>query len=82
MKSYIYIYVVPKTPEGISLAEIVSFLQEKEIPSYKLPEEDILWIRSWTGVLHPKPWAIKIIAELDEVLPGRPQDETLSQLLK
>lgn len=46
----------------------------------KLPEGDILWIRSWTGVLHPEPWAIKIVAELDETLPGRPHDETLSQL--
>ena len=46
----------------------------------KLPEGDVLRIRSWTGVLHPKPWAIKILAELDETLPGRPHDETLSQL--
>jgi hypothetical protein len=44
----------------------------------KLPEGDVLRIRSWTGVLHPKPWAIKILAELDETLPGRPHDETLS----
>lgn len=36
-----------------------------------------LWIRSWTGVLHPKPWAIKILAELGETLPGRPHAETL-----
>jgi len=46
----------------------------------KLPEGDVLRIRSWTGVLHPNPWAIKILAELDETLPGRPHDETLSQL--
>ena len=46
----------------------------------KLPDGDILRIRSWTGVLRPEPWAIKVIAELDETLPGRPHDETMSQL--
>lgn len=46
----------------------------------KLPEGDVLWIRSWTGVLHHEPWTIKIVAELDETLPGHPHDETLSQL--
>ena len=46
----------------------------------KLAEGDVLWVRSWTGVLHPKPWAVKIITELDETLPGHPHDETMSQL--
>jgi len=46
----------------------------------KLPDGDVLWIRSWTGVAHPEPWAIKIVAELEETLPGRPHDETLSLL--
>lgn len=46
----------------------------------KLPDGDILWIRSWTGVLYPEPWAIKIMASLDETLHGRPHEETLSQL--
>ena len=46
----------------------------------KLPEGDTLWIRSWTGVLHPKPWAIKILADLGETLPGRPHDETIAHL--
>lgn len=46
----------------------------------KIPDGDVLWIRSWTGVLHPEPWAIKVIAELDETLSGRPSDETVSKL--
>ena len=46
----------------------------------KLPEGDTLWIRSWTGVLHPKPWAIKVLADMGETLPGRPHDETLAHL--
>ena len=46
----------------------------------KLPDGDILRIRSWTGVLHPEPWAIEVITELDETMPGRPHDETMSQL--
>jgi len=46
----------------------------------KLPDGDVLWIRSWTGILHPKAWAINILEELDETLPGHPHDETLSML--
>ena len=30
----------------------------------KLPESDTLWIRFSMGVLHPEPWAIRIIKEL------------------
>lgn len=46
----------------------------------KMPDGDVLWVRSWTGVLHPQPWAIKVLGEVDETVPGRPHDETLSQL--
>lgn len=46
----------------------------------KLPEGDILWVRSWTGVLHPKPWAIKVLSDLGETLPGHPGDETIAHL--
>ena len=42
----------------------------------KLPEGDILWIRSGTGVLHPQPWAIKITGELGEFLSRSPFDYT------
>jgi len=45
----------------------------------KLPGGDILRVRSWTGVLYPQPWAIKIIEEIGEVLPGVPHGETLLQ---
>ncbi len=45
----------------------------------KLQDGDTLWIRSWTGVLHPKYWSIKVLGDLGETLPGRPHDETLSQ---
>jgi len=30
----------------------------------KLPDGDILWIRSQSGFLHPSPWAMKITQEL------------------
>lgn len=46
----------------------------------KVQDWDVLWIRSWTGVAHPVPWAIMVRAILDETLPGRPHDETLKQL--
>ncbi|MDO8637818.1 MAG: phenylphosphate carboxylase subunit gamma [Dehalococcoidia bacterium] len=48
--------------------------------SADLPGGDVLWIWSWTGVPHPKPWSIKIKGEVGETLPGRPHDETLSNL--
>jgi hypothetical protein len=37
----------------------------------ELPEGDVLWIRFYTGVLHPQPWAVKIIQELGEYLAKR-----------
>jgi hypothetical protein len=48
--------------------------------SDKLTDSEILRVRSWTGVMHPQPWAIKVVKELDETLPGRPHDETLKTL--
>ena len=42
----------------------------------KLPDSDTLWVRSWTGVLHPKPWAIKVLSDLGETQPGHPAAET------
>lgn len=38
----------------------------------KLPDGDILWVRSPLGVLNPKPWAIKIVDRIGESVPGRP----------
>ena len=29
-----------------------------------MPSSDTLWIRFSTGLLHPKPWAIRIVEEL------------------
>jgi hypothetical protein len=43
----------------------------------KLPGGNILRVRSWTGVLYPRPWAIKIVEEMGEVIPGIPHGETL-----
>ena len=31
----------------------------------KLPEGDTLWIRSLLGQIHPQPWRIRIIEQLD-----------------
>ncbi len=38
----------------------------------KLPDGDVLWIRSETGYLHPEPWAIKVLEELPPYVPGQP----------
>jgi len=43
----------------------------------KLPGGDVLRVRSWTGVLYQRPWAIKIVEEVGEVVPGIPHGETL-----
>jgi hypothetical protein len=50
--------------------------------SENLPGADILRIRSWTGVLYPHPWFIKIIEELEEVVPGVPHGETLQTSMR
>ena len=43
----------------------------------KLPDGDILRVRTWTGVLLSEPWRIKILGEMGEVVPGIPHGETL-----
>lgn len=43
----------------------------------RLPDGDILRVRSWTGVLYPQPWVIKITAEVGESMAGLPHGETL-----
>ncbi len=43
----------------------------------RLPEGDVLWVRSWTGVPYPQPWAIKIVGEVGETMAGLPHGETL-----
>ncbi len=40
----------------------------------KLPDGDVLWIRSGTGRLRAQPWAIKIVADLGEFLSRKPFD--------
>jgi hypothetical protein len=38
----------------------------------RLPDADVLEVRSPTGFRYPKPWAIKIIEERGDFYPGRP----------
>ena len=44
----------------------------------RLPDGDILWVRSWTGMLYPQRWAVKIKEELEETEAGLPHGETVS----
>ena len=46
----------------------------------KLPGADVLRVRSWTGMLYPEPWAIKIVDEMGELLAGISHGETLNVL--
>ena len=43
----------------------------------KLPDGDVLHVRSWIGALYPQRWAIKIIEELEETEAGIPHGETI-----
>ncbi len=45
--------------------------------SAKLPDGDVLYVRSWIGALYPQIWAIKIVEELDETEAGIPHGETI-----
>ena len=38
---------------------------------------DTLWVRSWTGVLYPQPWAIQIVEEVGECEPGLPHGDMM-----
>jgi hypothetical protein len=42
-----------------------------------LPEEDLLWIRSESGITALEPWYIKILEELPEWVPGKPWENVL-----
>ncbi|MFC2021008.1 phenylphosphate carboxylase subunit gamma [Chloroflexota bacterium] len=48
----------------------------------QLPEGDVLHVRSWTGVLYPQTWAIKILEELEETEAGLPHGETINAAKK
>jgi len=41
----------------------------------KLPDGDVLWIRSETGRLQPDPWAIKVLEDLPPTVPGQPWED-------
>ena len=41
----------------------------------RLPEGDVLWLRSGSGFLYPKPWAMKITQELGEYLSVPPYSD-------
>ncbi len=42
-----------------------------------LPDGDVLWIRSESGLKAPEPWHIKILQELPEWVPGTPWENVL-----
>lgn len=42
-----------------------------------LPDADILWLRSESGLKARKRWYIKILEELPEWVPGRPWENVL-----
>jgi len=43
----------------------------------RLPGADRLEVMSWTGVPYPKPWAIKIVKQLEDTEAGLPHGETI-----
>ncbi len=42
-----------------------------------LPDGDVLWIRSESGLRAPEPWYIEILEELQEWVPGKPWQNVL-----
>lgn len=45
-----------------------------------LSQADLLWIRSETGYLHPKPWGIRVLEELPPHVPGQPWQDVFTSL--
>ncbi len=48
--------------------------------SEKLPDGDVLWIRSETGYLHSEPWAMKILEELPPYVAGQPWQDLFAAM--
>lgn len=44
------------------------------------PHDDVLWVRSETGYLHPQPWDIRILEELPPHVPGQPWQDVFASL--
>jgi hypothetical protein len=44
------------------------------------PDDNVLWIRSETGYLHPQPWTIRILEELPPHVPGQPWQDVFASL--
>lgn len=55
-----------------------------EISSHpeRMPDGDVLQIRSESGVLHARPWGIKILEELPESVPGQPWEDVFKAIGK
>lgn len=47
-----------------------------------LPDGDILYIRSESGLRAPEPWYIKILEELPEWVPGKPWEDVFKAIEK
>lgn len=45
-----------------------------------LPDSDILWLRSESGLKTPEPWYIRIIEDLPEWAQGRPWENVLDAI--
>lgn len=59
-------------------AKVVNAVLSRDKKS--LPGADTLWVRSWIGTLYPQPWAIRIIEEVGDYIPGSPHGETLDPM--
>ncbi len=46
----------------------------------KIPDGDVLSIRSETGYLHAEPWAIKILEELPPYVAGQPWQDLFAAM--
>ncbi len=45
-----------------------------------LPDADTLWVRSETGVMHPRPWAMNILEELPPYVRAKPWTDVFAAL--
>ncbi|MBI4318149.1 MAG: phenylphosphate carboxylase subunit gamma [Chloroflexi bacterium] len=47
-----------------------------------LPDGDVLWVRSETGVLDPQPWALQVLEELPPFVAGQPWSDVFACMNK
>jgi len=71
------IFIKDLTPGPRKYDSRLALVQTSDQPQ-EGPDWDVLWLRSEAGRKLEKPWAVKILKELGEVVDGKPYEDVFS----